>query len=261
LREDVDAGTMGDDSAAGATDGPEAADGTDATEAVDGRSPATAGARAVLFDMDGVIVDSEEYWLAFEDEELFPETLAEPYPDNDEITGMNYREIYDYLDDGYETTVDREAFVGRYEAAAEGIYGEDVSLLPGFRELTADLRDRGLRVGIVSSSPPDWIDTVIDRFDLGPFDAVASADAIDGPGKPEPDVYERAAAELSLDPADCVVVEDSANGSLSAGRAGAYVIGYRTATNADADLPAADRVVDGPAALRTALLGRPTSEE
>jgi HAD superfamily hydrolase (TIGR01509 family) len=229
--------------------------GDPATETAGERSPATAGVEAVLFDMDGVIVDSEEYWLAFEDEELFPETLAEPYPENSEITGMNYREIYDYLDANYETTVGREAFVRRYEAAAEDIYGENVSLMPGFRELTAVLRERGLTVGIVSSSPPDWIETVVERFDLGPFDAVASADAIDGPGKPEPDVYERAAAELGVDPADCVVVEDSANGSLSASRAGAYVIGYRTATNADADLLASDVVADGPDELRTTLLG------
>ncbi|MFC4359851.1 HAD family hydrolase [Halobium salinum] len=220
----------------------------------DQHDPLVAGAEAVLFDMDGVIVDSEAYWLAFEDEELFPNALAEPYPDNEEITGMNFREIYDYLDANYEVTTTREAFVERYHETARGIYADDVALMPGFVDLVSTLRERGLRVGIVSSSPPEWIQVVVDRFDLGPFDVVRSADAIDGPGKPEPDVYEHAAADLDADPARCVVVEDSATGSRAAERAGMVVVGYRTEVNAEADLPAADVVVDGPEALRTALL-------
>lgn len=209
---------------------------------------------AVLFDMDGVIVNSEDYWHIFEEETLFPETLSGEHPENDEITGMNYREIYDYLDVNYETTVSKAEFIALYDETSTTVYGEQVVLMDGFDGLTGTLRDRGAKLAIVSSAPKSWIETVIDRFSLAPFDLVLSAEDIDGPGKPEPHVYEYAAAELDADPEDCTVVEDSENGTKSAARAGAYVIGYRTEANAETDLSAADIVANGPQELRAELL-------
>lgn len=73
---------------------------------------------------------------------------------------------------------------------------------------------------------------------------------------PDPEaVHERAATELGVDPASCIVVEDSKNGVEAAVRAGTYCIAYRVDHNADRDLSRADAVVDGPAALRAALVG------
>ena len=208
---------------------------------------------AVLFDMDGVLVDSERYWQEFEAEFVLP--ITEGDPDREEFTGMNYREIYDYLAETYGTAVDREEFVSRYDERAETVYGERVALMDGAPALFDDLRAAGALVGIVSSSPPDWIGIVTDRFDLGPLDLVRSAEDIDDAGKPEPHVYERAAADLGLSPGDCVVVEDSPNGILSATRAGAYCVGYRAEHNVESDLSRADVVVEGPEELRRALLG------
>lgn len=210
---------------------------------------------AVLFDMDGVLVDSEDYWFAFERERLFPATVAAGDPTPAEVTGMNYREMYDALADRYEMAVDRERFVRYYDEAAAEVYGERVSLMDGVPALLASLRADGRAVGIVSSSPRDWIRIVRERFDLAPLDLVCSAEDVDAPGKPEPHVYEHAAAELGLDPADCTVVEDSEHGVAAATRSGAFTIAYRREHNADADLSAADAEVDGPAALRAALFG------
>ena len=205
--------------------------------------------------MDGVLVDSERFWHAFEDDWVFAEA-TEGTPDRDEITGRNYREIYDYLTERYGTTVSKEAFVARYdEHAMEVVYGDGVILMDGAEELFDDLRKR-VKVAIVSSAPQAWISVVRDRFDLDPLDLVLSADDIDDPGKPEPYIYEHAAAELGLAPEDCVVVEDSYNGVLAATRAGAYCVAYRTAENRNVDHSAADEVVDGPEELRAALSRR-----
>lgn len=209
---------------------------------------------AALFDMDGVLVDSERYWHEFEESFVFPEaTVGEP-PNREAITGMNYREIYDYLDAEYGTDVVREEFVARYDEEAHRIYGDRVVLMDRAPDLFEDLRDRGRAVGVVSSSPRKWIDIVRQRFDLGPVDLVLSAEDIDGPGKPEPHVYEHAAAELGLDPEDCTVVEDSINGVRAAVRSGARCIAYRADHNANLDLSEADVVVDGPMELRAKLL-------
>jgi HAD superfamily hydrolase (TIGR01509 family) len=208
----------------------------------------------VLFDMDGVLVDSETYWDRFESEWVFEAAVAAGSPAHAEVTGMAFREIYDYLDREYGTTVTKPAFVAKYEARAESLYGDEVELTPGTRALFDELREEGREIGIVSSSPRAWIDIVRDRFDLGPLDLVVSAEDIDGPGKPEPDIYEHAAAELGHDPEDCVVVEDSPNGIAAAVRAGAFTVAYRSTHNAELDLSRADTVVDSPDALRSLLL-------
>jgi len=203
---------------------------------------------AVLFDMDGVIVDTEEFWRARETEVILPAAVAEGDPTQDEIRGINYRETYDYLADNYEMALSREEFLDLYESAAVDLY-ESADLMPGFRNLLADLRDRGVRVAIVSSSPRTWIDRVVERFDLD-VDAVLSTEDVDGPGKPAPGVYAAAAAAVGADPADCVAVEDSPNGVRAATRAGITTVAYGGDPEA---VRLADRAAADPEALRAAF--------
>lgn len=207
----------------------------------------------VLFDMDGVIVDSEDYWVEREHEELLPAVVEEDVPVS-EITGMNYEEIYEYLSSNYTALVEHEEFVSRFEEIAHEIYTEHAALMPGFRNLLGALDERGVRTAIVSSSPPDWISLVTKRFELEGFDKIVSADHIDGPGKPEPAIYEHAASQLGVSPEDCVVVEDSAHGVESAAAAGAYTIAYETPTNGSHDHSAADKSVSSPEELCERLL-------
>lgn len=210
---------------------------------------------AVLFDMDGVLVDSEAYWVPLENEEILPRVVPDRDVDADEITGMNYREIYDYLEAEYGTAVSREEFLEIFDGAAREIFGERAALLPGLDDLLGELRDRGARVALVTSSPIHWIDLVLDRFDLREaFDAVVSADELDGPGKPDPHVYRHAAEQVGVEPGDAVAVEDSAHGIEAAHRAGAYVVGFRFGGN-PGDGPA-DVVAETPAELRELLLAR-----
>ena len=210
--------------------------------------------KAVLFDMDGVIVNSERYWVELEEEEIYP-AVVEGSVATEETTGMNFREIYDYLDDRYETTASKEEFVGRYEEAAREIYGEQVEPMDGLRELAADLRDSGREVALVSSSPHDWINRALDRFDLREsFDEVISAEEIDGASKPEPDVYEYAAERVGVAPEECVAVEDSTNGVRAAKAAGMLAVGYRNQSDAELDLSEADAVAESAEELRAVLL-------
>ena len=213
---------------------------------------------AVLFDMDGVIVNSEDFWVELEEETIFPEVGVGDIED-DEITGMNYREIYDYLDEEYGTDVTKEEFVALYNEIAEDLYGEHVSLMDGFHDLLDGLREDGVDVALVSSSPHDWIEIVTERFDLE-FEEVVSADDIDVPGKPEPAIYEYAAGLLDYRADECAAVEDSENGVESAVRAGTYCVGYPNGAK-ELDLSMADVVVSSPAELREELLTRPARTE
>jgi HAD superfamily hydrolase (TIGR01509 family) len=209
----------------------------------------------VLFDMDGVLVDSEDYWVELQREEILPRTVPDRDVDVAEVTGMNYREIYDYLEEEYGTAISREEFVDVFEDAAQELYGERVELLEGFPGLLEELQERDATVALVSSSPHDWIGVVLERFDLeGRFDAVISAEEIDGPGKPEPAVYEYAIEEVGASADRCVAVEDSENGVRAAARAGTTVVAYRIDAHGDIDLSPADAVVDDPKELRETVL-------
>jgi HAD superfamily hydrolase (TIGR01509 family) len=204
--------------------------------------------------MDGVIVNSERYWVETEKTDILP-AAVDGSPDTTETTGMNFREIYDYLDARHEMTESKAEFVARYEEAARDIYGERVELMDGFEDLLADLREEGRTVALVSSSPLDWIDRMADRFGLGEaFERTVSAEEIDGKSKPEPDVYEFAAKEIGVAPDDCIAVEDSENGVRAAKRAGMQVVGYRNESDEELDLSEADAVAGSAEELREILL-------
>ncbi len=205
--------------------------------------------------MDGVIVNSERYWVETEQTDILPSAVSGS-ADTSETTGMNFREIYDYLEARHEMTASKDEFVARYEEAARDIYGEKVDLQANFRDLVADLRAEGRTVALVSSSPHDWISRMLDRFDLREsFDRVISAEEIDAKSKPEPDVYEYAAEQVGVAPEACIAVEDSENGVESAERAGMRVVGYRNQSDERLDLSAADAVAESPEELRSILLG------
>lgn len=209
--------------------------------------------RAVCFDMDGVLVDSEAYWIPQEREHILPRVVPDQDVDVSEITGKNYREVYDYLDANYEVAVSKAEHVRLFDEAAKTIFGEQADLLPGLADLLADLRARDVRLALVTSSAPSWIDVVFDRFDLhDAFDAVVSVDAFDGPGKPEPDVYLEAAKRLGVPPEETIAIEDSAFGMQAAASAGMHVIGFRQ-NGTPADGPA-DEIAADPEELRDRLL-------
>ncbi|MWG36628.1 HAD family hydrolase [Halomarina oriensis] len=211
---------------------------------------------AVCFDMDGVIVNSEHHWVPLENERILPEAAPDGDVTASDVIGMHVGDIYDFLVAEHGTTMDREAFLTLYDDAAEELYTERADLLPGFEALCSALRERDASLALVSSSSHRWIRFVTDRFGLDAFDAVVSADDVEGPSKPDPFVYEYAASELDV-PADaCVAVEDSTHGVAAANAAAMSSVGFRWDDDHTQDLSAADVVTTGPEELRRALLDR-----
>lgn len=208
---------------------------------------------AVLFDMDGVVVDSERYWPELEAEIVFPEVVPDQDVDPEEIMGMYYQEIYDYLAENYEVAVERERFLELFEEAARELYGERVTLMGGFEELLSDLQAEHIAVALVTSSPHHWIDVVLDRFELT-FDAVVSAADVER-GKPAPDVYERAVREVGASPGTSIAVEDSTTGAAAANAAGVRCLGY-TGVHNGIDTTAVEAIAATPEELRVLLIER-----
>ena len=197
--------------------------------------------KAVVFDMDGVIVDSEAHWL--KQESAFFHAAVPGWSDahNDRITGLGVEDLYDFLVREFDLAMGKVEFLGHCDETARKVYNERVDCADGFLDLARGLKHRGVRTAIASSAPARWVRMVVDRFELSPLlDTVVTADDVGGKTKPLPDVYLEAAARLGLPPGECLAVEDTAIGLLSAKRAGMRAAGFRTAHNEAQDLSAAD---------------------
>ncbi|WP_165874903.1 HAD family hydrolase [Natrarchaeobius oligotrophus] len=210
--------------------------------------------RTVLFDMDGVLVDSEPHWQRYWQTEVFPETVT-GQPTLEDVTGRNFRESLIVLDETYGLPGGPDRFEAELESFAETMYRDHVSVVDGMPALVSAIDRRASGIGIVSSSPRRWISMVVDRSPMTEPDVIVSTEDIEAPGKPHPAVYEHAMERLGVDPTDCLVVEDSVNGARAADRAGATVIRYRHGHDVE-PIPEAAYVADDCSHLRSLLLAR-----
>ena len=197
--------------------------------------------KAVIFDMDGVIVDSEKQWQVAEGP--FFKRLIRTWTDHDhqQIVGLGVVELYHWLVEKHGINQSKEEFLAECHVLAEDVYGRKSSFTDGINAFLRRLEKRGTKVGLASSSPRNWIDIVLKRFDLErEFAAVASGDETPGRTKPEPDLYLLCAKRLGVEPKDCVAIEDSVPGVRAAKAAGMRCAAFRNGHNDALDLSAAD---------------------
>ena len=117
--------------------------------------------------------------------------------------------------------------------------------MPGLFELLAELESRNLPKGVATSSSRPYLEYILKRFELLPrFSFTLTAEDVTH-GKPHPEIYERAAKNLGLDPAEILVFEDSETGSRAAAAAGAYVIAVPHDYSRDHDFSHVDYVAQG----------------
>ena len=181
--------------------------------------------RAVLWDVDGTLIDSSEYhWLSWHDA-----LAAENFPITREQFAATFGQRNDEILRAYfpAYTSDDIARVGESKERAyrELICARGIELLPGVRRWLEKLRSRGWLQAVASSAPRRNLDTIIASLSLESFfSAVASAEDVTA-GKPDPQVFLAAARKLGVAPARCVVVEDAPAGTEAARRAGMRSVG------------------------------------
>jgi HAD superfamily hydrolase (TIGR01509 family) len=223
----------------------------------------TDGAGAVVFDLDGVIVDSEIWWD--EARRDFAAARGKTWTEEDRVAvmGANSRQWSRTMRrrlgiDDEDDRIEREivdAVVARYRR-------EGPPRIEGAAEAVRRIAARW-PVAVASSAHPEVIAAALDATGLvGVFGVVVSSDEVEH-GKPEPDVYLEAARRLGLPPARCLVVEDSYNGVLAARAAGMTVVLVPNATipPAPGTREAAHSVIDRLADLDPARFTFPEAAE
>ena len=202
--------------------------------------------QTVIFDMDGVIVDTEPvhryaYFQHFS--ELNIEVTEELFTS---FTGNSTRNVFQRVKTIFNLEDDVEELILRKRSLFNDSFDhkEDLELLEGVEKLIKDLHKNGMQLILASSASKVTIERVFRRFGLYPyFTHIVSGE--DFPkSKPHPAIFEFAAS-LSIAPKEnCIVIEDSTNGVLAAKAAGIFCVGYNSIHSKLQDLSKADTVIN-----------------
>ena len=122
--------------------------------------------KAILFDMDGVIVDSPAHWLDVTSEffSKFMSNWSRSYAL--ELAGIDLRDMYSHLIHNWKIDMTREEFISWTNRAAQVVYQERVCLCPGLLELLESANHKQVKVALASSAPLSWIAMVLERFSI-----------------------------------------------------------------------------------------------
>ena len=207
---------------------------------------------AFLFDMDGVIIDSEpihsrvkmdtfrHFGLTFEESELARYMGR--------TSGAIFRDV---IERARRTDITPEELTEyKHQHYLDILKSGRISPVKGTVELIRSLHDAGIPLGLATSSWSEVMNLVLDGLDIRRyFGSVISGGDLPA-SKPDPAIYRISAERLGVLPEQCMVLEDTASGILAAKRAGMYCIAYRNPNSGSQDLSLADRVVDRIADIR-----------
>ena len=200
--------------------------------------------KAVIFDMDGVIIDSEKIWKRAE-KDIFSsfgvqitQTLAR---ETQAMTTSEATQFW-YNKFPWKQTCLKEVEQLVVARVIELIELEDC-LINGVKPFIESLKSRNYKIGLATNAPSIIIPVVLKKFGIGHlFDTIASAE-FEAKGKPDPAIYLTTAKKLTIKPKDCLVIEDSYSGMLAAKKAGMTVVAF-TNGNRKPNFEIADYKID-----------------
>ncbi|MBN1534215.1 MAG: HAD family phosphatase [Spirochaetes bacterium] len=202
--------------------------------------------RAVIFDMDGVIVDSEPHYYKI-DGLVFREmgiTVSEA--EWHSFVGITAETMWVRIRERHRLSESLDELIARDRERRIAYFSAlpDLAPIDGIPALLESLKRSGIRIALASSSPLKLIDIILARLGLTAyFEQRIDGDAVTA-GKPAPDIFLRAAALLGVIPAECLVIEDSTNGVRAAVAAGMKCVGFRSPGTVGQSLHEADLIVE-----------------
>jgi len=177
-----------------------------------------------IFDMDGLLINSEPFWRASEIE-VFCD-LGIPFTEEMclKTVGMRIDEVVEYWQKDYPQLVDIESISNAIEDGVIRRVKEDGAPLPGVMNALMLLKETHHLCALASSSKIRVIEAVLDKLEIREYFKVVHSAEFEKFGKPHPDVFLTAASKLGAQPQECIVYEDSRNGVKAGLAAGMYTI-------------------------------------
>ncbi len=200
--------------------------------------------KAVIFDMDGVLIDSEALHLASDTALL--DKLNVTIPENylDRFIGVTDTAMWKAIIKDFDIRTDLEEILNlQLSTKLKLLKKGGFKAIEGILELLKELYSQDIPVAVASSSTSIFIKEVIKKLALGKYIQLWVSGENVAHSKPEPDVFLKAAELLKVFPEKCVVIEDSKNGVLAAKKAGMKCVGFKSLNSGNQDLSKADIIV------------------
>ena len=194
--------------------------------------------------MDGVIIDSEP--LHFESDRMVMREFGVELTDEElnRYVGVANPQMWAELKDKYNINLTIDELLERQHANKLKLLKEiQLDTISGIDELILDLQKKGIAIALASSSSREFIELVLEKLGITEcFQVIVSGDEVEK-GKPEPDIFLKAAELLKVAPENCIVLEDAEHGVNAAKKAGMKCIGFINPNSGNQDLSKADKVV------------------
>ncbi len=191
------------------------------------------GIKAVIFDLDGTLVDSMWIWEDIDIEFLASYGLEHPKSFQKDLNGMSFTETAMYFKERFLIPDSVEEIKRIWNAMAYDKYANEVPLKNGVLEFVKTLKSKGIKLGIASSNSIELVSTVIKRFHMETYFDTINTSCEVPKGKPAPDIYLLAAKMLKVKPEECLVFEDVMQGILAAKSANMKVCAVDDAYSVD----------------------------
>lgn len=189
--------------------------------------------KAMLFDLDGTLVDSMWMWEAIDIEFLGAYGYECPDDIQRAIEGMSFSETAVYFKERFDLPLSLDEIKAVWTRMSIDKYRHEVPLKPGVLEILKYCKENGIRTGIGTSNGSEIVDAVLTSLKVKEyFDAVVTACEV-AHGKPEPDIYLEVAKRLGVQPENCLVFEDIPAGIMAGKAAGMPVIAMEDDFSAD----------------------------
>lgn len=178
------------------------------------------GIQAVIFDLDGTLVDSMWVWAAIDRDYFHQHGLEVPEDLQQRISGMSFSETADYIKSHFPISDTIEEMKDIWNRMAEETYKTQVPLKPGAKEFIQKIKSLGIKTGVATSNSKHLVELTLEARGIRKFmDSVHTSCEVEH-GKPFPDIYLLVAEDLGVEPEHCLVFEDIVEGIQAGKRAG-----------------------------------------
>lgn len=185
--------------------------------------------KAIIFDMDGVLVDSEPFHIEIEKQQFLQSKLSVSNEEHSQYMGVASDVMWKEIAEHHSINVSVEDLIEQFKIKSIQYFSEleEIPIMPGLVDFLEKLSRNNFPMAVASSSYPEIIKIILEKTGLRKYFQVVVSSQEAGKSKPEPDVFLLAARKLGIPAKECMVVEDSANGIKAAQAAGMSCVAYQ----------------------------------